>query len=247
MTRHLPAPALVAVLQARAFNSGGASEEPSRGAARLFNRGLPGERRQPPAVGRGGAVGRPRGGRLPQRVRAAARRRRGRRSIGAAGWANVKNLGMQAYLLSHRKGKIPGCWKQCAPGSPGSCRRDRANPGRKHGYGLPLGNHLLLGLQRRRGAAGLTWPIGTSACASSGVWEGTALDALGYLFGRNVYGRSFVTGLGYDPPLHPTTGALGRRCGRLSMARLSGWRWLAEGDRLAGPARRAIRPTRSLS
>ena len=29
------------------------------------------------------------------------------------------------------------------------------------------------------------------------------LDAINYLFGRNPYGRSFVTGLGRRPPLHP--------------------------------------------
>ncbi len=31
----------------------------------------------------------------------------------------------------------------------------------------------------------------------------TACDAVGYLFGRNVHGRSYVTGLGHQPPLHP--------------------------------------------
>ena len=31
----------------------------------------------------------------------------------------------------------------------------------------------------------------------------TSLDALGYLLGRNPYGRSFVTGVGANPPLHP--------------------------------------------
>ncbi len=30
-----------------------------------------------------------------------------------------------------------------------------------------------------------------------------ALDSLGYLFGRNIHGRSYVTGLGFKPPLHP--------------------------------------------
>jgi endoglucanase len=29
------------------------------------------------------------------------------------------------------------------------------------------------------------------------------LAALDYLFGRNYYGRSFVTGLGHKPPMHP--------------------------------------------
>jgi endoglucanase len=31
----------------------------------------------------------------------------------------------------------------------------------------------------------------------------TAADAVSYLFGRNVHGRSYVTGLGWQPPLHP--------------------------------------------
>jgi endoglucanase len=30
-----------------------------------------------------------------------------------------------------------------------------------------------------------------------------ALDAIAHLFGRNVYNRSYVTGLGLNPPLHP--------------------------------------------
>jgi endoglucanase len=30
-----------------------------------------------------------------------------------------------------------------------------------------------------------------------------SLDALGHLLGRNYYGRSFVTGVGFKPPLHP--------------------------------------------
>ena len=31
----------------------------------------------------------------------------------------------------------------------------------------------------------------------------TALHALDHIFGRNLYCRSFVTGLGHHPPLHP--------------------------------------------
>jgi len=31
----------------------------------------------------------------------------------------------------------------------------------------------------------------------------TALDAISHLFGRNYYCRSFVTGLGYKPPMYP--------------------------------------------
>jgi len=35
------------------------------------------------------------------------------------------------------------------------------------------------------------------------------LDAIGHLFGRNFYGRSYVTGLGHQPPMNPHD----RRCG----------------------------------
>jgi endoglucanase len=34
-------------------------------------------------------------------------------------------------------------------------------------------------------------------------YRATCLDALNHLFGRNCYGRSFVTGIGFRPPLHP--------------------------------------------
>jgi endoglucanase len=35
------------------------------------------------------------------------------------------------------------------------------------------------------------------------AYVNTALDAIGHLFGRNYYGRSYVTGLGHRPPLNP--------------------------------------------
>jgi endoglucanase len=34
-------------------------------------------------------------------------------------------------------------------------------------------------------------------------YRGVCLDALNHLFGRNCYGRSFVTGIGFRPPMHP--------------------------------------------
>lgn len=39
--------------------------------------------------------------------------------------------------------------------------------------------------------------------SSKSVYRDACLDALNHLFGRNYYGRSFVTGLGSNPPLHP--------------------------------------------
>jgi len=35
------------------------------------------------------------------------------------------------------------------------------------------------------------------------AYRAASLDALNHLFGRNVHGRSYVTGLGHRPPMHP--------------------------------------------
>jgi endoglucanase len=39
--------------------------------------------------------------------------------------------------------------------------------------------------------------------SGKGGYRDASLDALNHLFGRNCYGRSFVTGIGNQPPLHP--------------------------------------------
>jgi endoglucanase len=39
--------------------------------------------------------------------------------------------------------------------------------------------------------------------AQISLYRATALDAVNHLLGRNCYGRSYVTGIGFDPPLHP--------------------------------------------
>jgi endoglucanase len=31
----------------------------------------------------------------------------------------------------------------------------------------------------------------------------TSLNALNHFFGRNFYGRSFITGVGFNPPMYP--------------------------------------------
>ena len=65
------------------------------------------------------------------------------------------------------------------------------------------------------------------------AYRETCLDALNHLFGRNCYGRSFVTGLGFRPPMHPHDRRDSGEYCESSLARLSG-RWPAsQGNRLA--------------
>ena len=39
--------------------------------------------------------------------------------------------------------------------------------------------------------------------APDAKYQAAALDAVAHLFGRNHYDRSYVTGIGFNPPLYP--------------------------------------------
>ncbi|MFO1477962.1 MAG: glycoside hydrolase family 9 protein [Verrucomicrobiota bacterium] len=121
-------------------------------------------------------------------------------------WAEAKNLGLLTYLFSERPGRDPALVAQVrknviAAADHMVAERDR------HGYGRPLGtvyfwgcnggvarqSLLLMAADRltSKGASGLS-PYRT-AC----------LDALAHLLGRNYFGRSYITGVGNFPPMHP--------------------------------------------
>ena len=74
-------------------------------------------------------------------------------------------------------------------------------------YARPMGSHYFWGCN---GAVARQTVILMAAdrathrkilrLSSRNVYRDTCLDALNHLFGRNYYGRSFVTGLGFEPP-----------------------------------------------
>ncbi len=95
---------------------------------------------------------------------------------------------------------------------------------RQHGYASPIGSLDRLGLQRLCGAAdddfdggGPPDPQATErfctapnclrqppgGCSGKPEYRAACQDALNFLFGRNYYCRSFVTGVGFNPPEHP--------------------------------------------
>jgi endoglucanase len=125
------------------------------------------------------------------------------------GWGDVTDLGLGTYLLSKHATEA---------GDPRDARLVRhlrsdlfthaANivaTGLRNPHGRPLGN------SRK------TWSWGTNGNVAAQTFQlhvadrlqpdpryrETAQLALGYLFGRNYHGRSYVTGLGANPPLHP--------------------------------------------
>jgi endoglucanase len=116
-------------------------------------------------------------------------------------WSNVKNLGMFTYVLSKREGKNP----QLAD----TVKNDlvlsadtivmRRNA---HGYGRTLDTVYYWGCNGSVARQAMILQIANIVFPKKGYID-AALDAINHLFGRNYYCRSFITGLGLNPPLHP--------------------------------------------
>jgi len=123
-------------------------------------------------------------------------------------WEEVKDLGLITYVFSQRHGRDPALVKLVRDNVLAVADGIVQTRGRD-GYARPLGSVyywgdnggvarqtvLLMTADRltRSGKTGVSKPEYRAVC----------LDALNHLFGRNYYGRSFVTGLGFNPPLHP--------------------------------------------
>jgi endoglucanase len=130
------------------------------------------------------------------------------------GWSDVKNLGMLGYLFSERAGRDPRLVRQVRAALIETADsiiliRDRsihARPLTRYYWGANGGVANTTVLLR---AAHRLDP--------RPAYVETALDALSHLLGRNFYGRSFVTGIGFDPPRAPHD--------RRSMAKGSAGAW----------------------
>lgn len=132
----------------------------------------------------------------------------GRRSRASGGkidenwdWGNVRNLGMFTYLLSERQGKNTGLLEQV--------RRDLISTAdaivakaEQDVYGRGLSGRYYWGCNGAVARQTVILQVANKVSANPD-YVNTALDIVGHLFGRNYYGRSYVTGLGHRPPMNP--------------------------------------------
>jgi endoglucanase len=116
-------------------------------------------------------------------------------------WAEVKNLGLLTYLNTQREGRDAALVASVAKNLAQTADRIVAKA-HAHLYARPLGDIYYWG--GNGGVARQTLLL-QAAFRQTGrsVYRDTALDAVNHLFGRNVHGRSYVTGLGAMPPLNP--------------------------------------------
>ncbi len=116
-------------------------------------------------------------------------------------WGNVRNLGMFTYVLSKRQGRDPELVKQVSQDVLATADALVAKA-KQDVYGRPLGGRYYWGCNGTVARQVLNLQV-ANRISPNPEYLGTALDAVAHLFGRNCYGRSFVTGLGHQPPMHP--------------------------------------------
>jgi Glycosyl hydrolase family 9./Dockerin type I repeat. len=116
-------------------------------------------------------------------------------------WGNVNNLGMFTYLLSERSGKNQTLYNTIKSALT-STADSIATTADQHGYGRPLGTTYYWGCNGTVARQTMILNI-ANKLSPKAEYVNTSLDALNFLFGRNYYDRSFVTGLGLNPPMNP--------------------------------------------
>jgi endoglucanase len=115
-------------------------------------------------------------------------------------WGNVRNLGVLTYLRSQRPGQSQSTRSALRAAVTSAADRLVAAHA-ANSFGRALNNYYW----GSSGSVARTCMLLHLAAevAPSSAYRETCLDQLAYLFGRNQYGRSQVTGVGALPPLHP--------------------------------------------
>jgi endoglucanase len=119
-------------------------------------------------------------------------------------WGNVKNLGMYVYLLSKRTGKN-GTTESGIKAALTKAADTLVTQRNGSGYGRALSGKSGMYYWGSNGAVARTCMLLQVAnrLSPKADYLDTCADQIGWIFGRNYYNRSQVTGIGLDPPMHP--------------------------------------------
>jgi endoglucanase len=125
-------------------------------------------------------------------------------------WDEVKDLGLITYLSSKHPGRDPALVGlvrlSLIAVADEMVRASASDP-----YGSPAGTNYCWGYNGFVARQALVLMTADRIAREQGKSGGSAgtpyravcLEALNFLFGHNYYGRSFVTGIGFRPPMHP--------------------------------------------
>lgn len=116
-------------------------------------------------------------------------------------WGDVSNSAMFRYALSNRAGKdsaIDATIKQNII----TVADDLVAASAGDIYGRPLAGTYYWGCNGTVARQALNLYV-ASRLSDKAEYKQTALNAISHIFGRNYYDRSYVTGVGHNPPMHP--------------------------------------------
>ena len=116
-------------------------------------------------------------------------------------WGEVRNLAMFTYLLSDRTGKDSVLSAEIQKDILAVAGM-LVEKGNQDVYGRPLAGRYYWGCNGTIARQVMNLQVAYRITSKS-IYLETAQHALSHLFGRNYYNRSFVTGIGYKPPLLP--------------------------------------------
>ncbi len=120
-------------------------------------------------------------------------------------WHDVGDLALGAYLEASRAVERDGVLLERMARSLFECAGEAVREVEGHAHGRPLGGArecFEWGVNCR--VAGQTYLLHLAdRLRPDPAWRRSAEQAMAHLFGRNFHGRSYVTGLGADPPRHP--------------------------------------------
>ncbi len=116
-------------------------------------------------------------------------------------WGEVRNLGMFTYILSKREGKRDAVVSEV--------KEDLITvadmlviKSKRDVYGRCVGGEYKWGCNGAVARVVLTLQA-ANMVSPKPDYVNASLDSIAHLFGRNYYCRSYVTGLGYKPPMNP--------------------------------------------
>lgn len=116
-------------------------------------------------------------------------------------WGNVRNMAVFTYVLSSKKGRneillneVKKLITQVAESIVEKSKKDV--------YSRPLGEKYYWGCNGT--VVRQVYNLFVANKINPDIkYRNASLDAINHVFGRNFYGRSYVTGLGYLPPMNP--------------------------------------------
>jgi endoglucanase len=117
-------------------------------------------------------------------------------------WDETKDLGLITYLFSSRPGRDPALVK-LVHSNLLAVADNIVQTASHDGYERPLGSRYYWGCNGGVARQTILLMAADRLSSGNGGYRAACLDALNHLLGRNGYGRSFVTGIGFQPPLHP--------------------------------------------